>query len=128
MGILLESGVALIDSLRTVENLVRNKAVSARVAQAREMVTRGETLANGLAGHYEFLPIVSRMVAVGETTGALGQTLLEVAKFHETQLLAAVRRMSMLIEPVMILVVGGIVGFVYLAFFVALFSMATAAG
>jgi type IV pilus assembly protein PilC len=125
MGILLESGVALLDSLRTVENLVGNRAVAGRVAEARIAVTRGETLASGLTGKREFLPIVSRMVAVGEATGTLGRTLSDIARFHEAQLLVTIRRMSILIEPVMILVVGGMVGFVYISFFVALFSLAT---
>jgi type II secretory pathway component PulF len=125
MGILLESGVTLLDSLRTVENLVRNAAVSDRVAAARVAVTRGDPLAGGLSGGREFLPMLWRMVAVGETTGTLGRTLSDVARFHEAQLVATIRRLSLLIEPVMIIVVGGIVGFVYIAFFVALFSLAT---
>jgi type IV pilus assembly protein PilC len=64
------------------------------------------------------------MAAVGETTGTLGTVLDEVADFHEGQLAAAVRRLSALIEPATIIVVGGIVGFVYIAFFLALFSVA----
>ena len=125
MGILLESGVGLIESLHTAENLVRNRALARRVVAAREAVTRGETLADGLSGHREFLPMLSRMVAVGEATGALGRTLNDLATFNEGQLVAIVRRLGVVIEPVMILTVGGIVGFVYIAFFVALFSLAT---
>lgn len=125
MGILLESGVTLLDSMRTVERLVRNNAVASRVGAARVAVTRGDSLAAGLSGGTEFLPMLWRMVAVGEATGTLGHTLSEVAKFHEAQLVAMIRRLSLVIEPVMIIVVGGVVGFVYVAFFVALFSMAT---
>ncbi len=125
MGILLESGVGLIESLHTAEQLVRNRALSRRVLAAREAVTRGETLAEGLTGHREFLPMLPRMVAVGEATGALGRTLNDLAAFHEGQLVAIVRRLGVVIEPVLILAVGGIVGFVYVAFFVALFSLAT---
>ena len=128
MGILLESGVGLLESLRTVEHLVRNRALGRRIETARLAVTRGESLAEGLTGRWEFLPMLPRMVAVGETTGTLGHTLTEGARFHEGQLVAAIRRLSILIEPVMILVVGGIVGFVYIAFFVALFSLATTSG
>jgi type II secretory pathway component PulF len=125
MHILIESGVALLDSLRTVERLVRNEAIGARIATAREAVTQGETLATGLHGGGEFLPMLPRMVAVGETTGSLGSILGEVARFHEAQLVGAIRRMGIVIEPALIIVVGGIVGFVYAAFFVALFSIAT---
>jgi type IV pilus assembly protein PilC len=125
MGILIESGVDLLDSLRTVGALVRNRAVAARVVAARAAVTRGEPLADGLRDGREFLPMLPRMVAVGEATGVLGRTLSDVARFHEAQLLVTIRRLGIVIEPVVIAVVGGIVGFVYVAFFVALFSMAT---
>lgn len=96
----------------------------ARISAARESVLRGGTLAGALGGGREFLPMLPRMVAVGESAGTLSTVLAEVARFHESQLLAAIRRMSVLIEPVVIIVVGGIVGFVYIAFFVALFSIA----
>jgi type IV pilus assembly protein PilC len=124
LGVLIESGVTLLDSLRTVEHLLGNRALGARVGAARETVLRGGTLAAALSAGREFMPMLGRMVAVGESAGTLAAVLGEVAKFHESQLVAAIRRMSILIEPVVILVVGGIVGFVYIAFFVALFSLA----
>jgi len=124
MGILLESGLPLIESLHSVEGLVRNRVVEARVSQARDAVTQGETLANALGAGNEFLPMLSRMVAVGESTGMLGHTLGDVATFHENQLVSTVRRLSVIIEPALIIVVGGIVAFVYIAFFMALFSLA----
>lgn len=124
LGVLLESGVTLLDSLKTTEQLVGNRALAARIAAARETVLRGGTLSAALAGGRAFMPMLGRMVAVGESTGTLAPVLSEVARFHENQLLVVVRRMSVLIEPVVIIVVGGIVGFVYIAFFVALFSLA----
>jgi type II secretory pathway component PulF len=124
LGVLIESGVSLLDSLRTVERLLGNRALGARVCEAREAVLRGGTLAGALSAGREFMPMLGRMTAVGESSGTLAPVLGEVARFHEKQLVAAIRRMSVLIEPVVILVVGGIVGFVYLAFFVALFSLA----
>jgi len=124
LGILIESGITLLDGLRTAERLVGNNALSQRVAKARVAVMRGEPLADALAGKYEFLPMMVRMVAIGEVTGTLGRALFDSAKFHEVRLLAVIRRLSVMVEPVMIGVVGGIVGFVYIAFFVALFSLA----
>lgn len=121
---LLESGVTLLDSLMTVEHLVGNRMLREKVVDARQSVLRGESLAAGLAGRHRFLPMLPRMVAVGESAGSLSTVLAEVARFHENQLLAVIRRLSVLIEPVVILVVGGIVGFVYIAFFTALFSTA----
>lgn len=124
LGVLLESGVTLLDSLKTAERLVGNRALGERIAAARESVLRGGTLAAALGGGRAFMPMLARMVAVGESTGTLAPVLGEVARFHENQLLASIRRMSVLIEPVVIIVVGGIVGFVYIAFFLALFSLA----
>ena len=125
LGILIESGVTLLDGLQTAEHLVGNLALSRRIASARVSVMRGERLAGSLTGKYEFLPMLSRMVAVGEETGTLGRALSDAARFHEARLVATIRRLSVMIEPIMILVVGTIVGFVYIAFFVALFSLAT---
>ena len=124
LSTLLESGVTLLDALSTASTLTGNQAFVARLHAARDFVLRGGALAAGLAGGREFLPMLPRMVAVGESAGTLAPVLDEVARFHEAQLLAAVRRMSVLIEPVVIVVVGGIVGFVYIAFFLALFSLA----
>lgn len=122
LSVLLESGVTLLDSLITVEHLVSNRMIREKVAAARLAVLRGESLAGGLTGGRCFLPMLPRMVAVGESAGTLSTVLNEVARFHEQQLVAVIRRLSVMIEPVVILIVGGIVGFVYLAFFTALFS------
>lgn len=126
MSILLESGVTLLEGLRTVEQLLTNKALSARVGAARTAVLQGGTLAEALQAGPEFLPMLSRMTAVGEATGTLDPVLAEVARFHENQLQVTIRRFSVLIEPAIIVVVGGIVGFVYISFFVAMFSLAGA--
>lgn len=124
LATLLESGVTLLDGLRTIERLVVNRAMVARVNASRQAVLSGGTLADALAAGPEFQVMLARMVAVGETTGALDPVLNEVAQFHEHQLAATVRRLSVLVEPAIIVVVGGIVGFVYIAFFVAMFSLA----
>lgn len=125
LSILLESGVTLLDSLQTVSTLLRNRRLRQRIDDARDAVIRGLPLADALAPATEFPPMLSRMAAVGESTGTLAAALAEVARYHENRLLAAIRRFGVLIEPVLILVVGGIVGFVYTAFFMALFSLAT---
>lgn len=128
LSILVASGLSLLESLEIAASLLPNRCLRARVLGARRDVLRGSTLADALARCPEFLPMLSRMAAVGETTGNLARTLAENARHHEDLLLATVRRLGILVEPVLILVVGGIVGFVYAAFFMALFSLASAAG
>ena len=95
--------------------------------QARNIgmeAARGEFLSEALARGNTFKPMLSRMCAVGEASGMLAHTLEEVAAFHERALLVSIRRLSVLIEPVAVGIAAFLVGFVYIAFFLALFSIA----
>jgi type IV pilus assembly protein PilC len=125
MQILTESAVPLLDALSTVARLLPNKRLAHRVKSAYESILRGSTLAESLSGAVEFTPMLRRMAAVGEVGGSLPDAFGESAHFHEMLLAIAVKRFGMLIEPVMIVVTGGIVGFVYIAFFMALFAIAS---
>jgi type IV pilus assembly protein PilC len=122
LGILVRSGITLLEGLRTSEKLLHNRYLAGRVAAARQAVMQGGTLAEPLAVPSAFTPLLARMVAVGESAGTMDEVLDEVARFHEQQLQASIRQLSAIIEPLIIVVVGGIVGFVYIAFFMALFS------
>src|SRR5262249_22984263 len=120
LGVMLQSGVTLMEGLRTLETLFRNRHAAASIAAARASVLSGGALAPGLDVPGLFMPMLSRMSAVGESAGTLDDMLAEVARFHEGQLQGAIRRLSTLVEPAIIILVGGIVGFVYVAFYVAL--------
>jgi type II secretory pathway component PulF len=124
LGSLIRSGITLVEGLRTVEGLYRNRFVAQLVAAARNSVLRGGSLAPPLAERHVFMPMLSRMVAVGEQAGTLDDVLDEVARFHDGQLQSAIKQFSAIIEPVIVVVVGSIVGFVYIAFFMALFAAA----
>ena len=127
MQIMVESGVTLLDALDVSCRLMSNLRYKRRVMAARDGVMRGGSLADSLRPAREFMPMLARMSAVGEVTGSLSEAFGEVARFHEMLLAIAIKRFGMLIEPVMICVTGGIVGFVYIAFFMALFAIAGAA-
>lgn len=126
MEMLVQSGVTLVDALDVVRPLLSNARLSLCVRDAYEAVIRGETLASVLRKPGAFTPMLGQMVAVGETSGSLPEAFGEVARFHESMLKVTIRRFSVTIEPIMIIITGLIVGFVYLAFFLALFSMASA--
>lgn len=126
METMVASGVSLLDALDVASRLLANRRYRRRVAAVHGEVMQGTALSTALAGAREFLPMLSRMAAVGETTGSLAETFGETARFHEMMLSLAVKRFGMLIEPALILVTGVIVGFVYIAFFAAIFSMASA--
>ncbi len=122
LSALLESGITLLEGLRTIERLQGNRYLAELVSSARMSVMQGGSLAPRLLAPGAFMPMLGRMVAVGESAGTLDEVLDEVARFHEDQLRRAVKRLSVIIEPVIIIVIGGIVGFVYIAFFMALFA------
>ena len=124
MEIMTASGVTLLDALATASRLPSNRRLRRRLLDAHEAVIGGKSLAEGFAPAREFTPMLRRMAAVGEVTGSLPEAFGESARFHEMMLAAAVKRFGMLIEPVMIVVTGLIVGFVYIAFFMAIFAIA----
>ena len=126
METMIASGVSLLDALDVSASLLSNRRYRRRVRTVHGEVMRGTSLSTALAGVPEFLPMLMRMAAVGEMTGSLAETFGETARFHEMMLALAIRRFSVLIEPVLICVTGVIVGFVYIAFFAAIFSMASA--
>lgn len=124
MGMLVGSGVTLLDSLDVSAGLLQNRRLRRRVVEARDAVMAGGALSPPLKGAGGFMPMLSQMAAVGEATGSLAESFSEVARFHEAMLAVAIKRFSVTIEPLMIIVTGLIVGYVYVAFFLALFSMA----
>lgn len=122
LSILVSSGVQLISGLKTVEGLMRNRFLAMRTAIARQHVAQGEPLAESLTEGGGFVPLLGSMIAIGEASGTLDNALEETARFTEAQLQGMIRRFSAIVEPVIIVVVGGIVGFVYISFFLALFA------
>jgi type IV pilus assembly protein PilC len=125
LSMLLGSGVTLLESLRIVRSLIGNRALSGCLEQASASILAGGSLADGL--WQGVLPaMVPQVISVGERTGTLAHVLEELGRFYETQIEAATRRLSALVEPVLILIIGGMVGFVYYAFFQAVFQIATA--
>ncbi|MEM9943669.1 MAG: type II secretion system F family protein [Planctomycetota bacterium] len=119
---LLTSGITVVEALRTVERLLYNRFLASQVADAREAIISGDSLAPSLAKKYTFTPMLASMVAVAEDTGQMEEVLQQVNDFHEEQLQTAIKRLSALVEPLVVIFVGGIVGFVYISFFLALFA------
>ncbi len=123
LGLLLRSGLPLVESLRLLAGSFSNRCYADLVLTARERVVQGLALATSLQ-HPVVAPMTMQVVRVGEQTGALDDVLLRLGDFHDRRLQAHVRALSSAVEPVIIVVVGGMVGFVYISFFQALFSLA----
>lgn len=128
LALLLASGVRLTNSLAVVQPLFFLRTVRERLARCRDAVVQGNPLADSLLAERAFSPLVHSMVRVGETSGALDEVLEGVAVHHDEVLQELVRRLGTLIEPVILVVIGSIVGFIYFAFFMAIYSITGVGG
>ncbi len=123
MSILLSSGVSIFDGLKISADLMPNRVYSDKLKHAASRVFAGHDLSSSI--RHPLLPaLVTQMIAVGERTGTLDHILQELGSYYEKLLETGIKRLTALIEPTMILVIGGMVGFVYYAFFQALFALA----
>lgn len=124
LGLMLKSGVRIVDALEIVEQVHYNRYLAGCVARVRRRVIEGSSLAGPLESRYGYMPLLARMVVVGENSGALDRMLEEMAAFHGELLQKAIQRLAGLVAPAMTVIVGGMIGFVYAAFLVAMFSAA----
>lgn len=122
LAVMIRSGIKLVEALNIAQRLQGNQYLAAKLSEASHSVVRGKAIAPSLAGRDGFAPMLSSMISIAERTGQLDATLEEVAKFCDVELKSKIKRMSQLVEPAVIVVAGGIVGYVYIAFFMALMS------
>lgn len=123
LGLLLKSGLPLLEALQTLSSSASLRCYGDVLARARERVVAGATLAASLQDRL-IPPLGLQVVAVGEETGALEEVVRELSEFYDRRLQQLVRTLSSLVEPALLVVVGGMVGFVYLSFFQAVFRVA----
>ncbi|WP_319406542.1 type II secretion system F family protein [uncultured Desulfosarcina sp.] len=109
---LLESGITLVDALRATGETMTNAAVRLQVGRMNDLVIAGEPLSMAFEGDRFFTPIVRAMVKIGEHSGLMDQAMVTVGELHEKILQDKIARMSAMIEPVLVVVLGGIVGYV----------------
>jgi type IV pilus assembly protein PilC len=122
LSTLLRSGVTVFDALTITAGLIKNRVYTDLLIRGSDLVLTGKDMVGSLQ-HPQMPPLVLQMITVGEKTGSLDRILQELGSYYQQLLEIAVKRLSALIEPAMILFIGGMVGFVYYAFFQALFSL-----
>ncbi len=122
MSILLRSGVTVFEATKVTAQLLGNRVYSRQLIRCSDQILQGRDISRSL-NHPQIPPLVVQMIAVGEGTGNLDDVLQELGVYYESLLAIAIKRLSAMIEPMMILVIGTMVGFVYYAFFQALFSL-----
>jgi type IV pilus assembly protein PilC len=123
MAILVDSGVPILYALEITEKLVDNITCALVVSNIREAVREGKLLAEPMLTSGFFPPMAVQMIKVGEETGQLGQMLKHVANFYQKNVESFMKKIGTLIEPIMLVFMGGIIGTIVLAMFLPLFNI-----
>jgi type IV pilus assembly protein PilC len=123
LGTMISAGVPILQALDIVADTTGNIVVTKAVRDVQNSVRQGESLAGPLSGHKVFPPMVVQMLAVGEDTGALDTMLGKISDFYDQEVEATTEALTSLLEPLMIAVLGGIVGAMIIALYMPIFSI-----
>jgi len=123
LGTLINSGVPILQSLRIVETTVGNAGIAKIVSIVSDNVNRGESMANPLRNNKIFPPMVGHMVSVGEESGTLDTILNKIADFYDSEVNSMIKRLSSIIEPIMLLIIGVMVGGISISLFLPMFDL-----
>lgn len=123
LGILLASGISLLSSLESVRNVVGNAIAEEAISNALTAVKNGEGLAAPLEATPIFDTMVVKMIQIGEETGSLDEMLIKTADFFDSEVEAGLTQLMLLIEPVMLVLMGAIVGTIVIAMLLPMYSM-----
>jgi len=128
LGTLVSSGVPILDGLSIVSRTSGNRTIETAIMNARASIREGETIAEPLSRSALFPPMVIQMIAVGESTGALDSMLSKIAEFYEDEVDVAVGNLTSLLEPLLMVFLGVVIGGVVIAMYLPIFNMASAVG
>jgi type IV pilus assembly protein PilC len=128
LGTLVSSGVPILDGLNIVSRTAGNRTVETAILNARSSIREGETIAEPLGRSGIFPPMVIQMIAVGEATGALDAMLNKIADFYDEEVDVAVGNLTSLLEPLLMVFLGVVIGGVVIAMYLPIFNMASAVG
>jgi type IV pilus assembly protein PilC len=126
MGTMLSSGVPILDSLEIVAKAAGNRTIEKAILYVRAKISEGKNIAGPLAETGVFPPMVVQMIGVGEATGAMDQMLNKIADFYDDEVDVAVGSLTSMLEPLMMVFLGGTVGYFMIAMYLPIFSMAGA--
>jgi type IV pilus assembly protein PilC len=123
LGTLIASGVSILDGLEITAKTAGNRVIHDAVMESRNSIAGGETIAAPLQKSKVFPPMVISMIAVGEQTGGLDEMLSKIADFYDEEVDAAVANLLSAMEPIMIVLLGGVVGGMIIAMYLPIFNM-----
>jgi type IV pilus assembly protein PilC len=125
-SILMTAGVPIMDTLELSENVVQNAVIEKAVAEARELVKEGYTVAGALKRTNEFPPTLLQLIQTGEETGDMDRLLAKAAEFYEKLVDSVIDRLSSLIEPLLIVLMAVVVGTIVIIIYLPVFNLGNA--
>jgi len=128
LGTLVSSGVAILDGLDITARTAGNKIVEEAVVRTRASISEGRTIADPLKASGVFPPMVVQMIAVGEQTGALDSMLSKIADFYDEEVDVAVSNLTSLLEPMLMIFLGLVIGGVVIAMYLPIFKLVSVVG
>lgn len=128
LGTMVSSGVPILESMDIVARSAGNKVIEEAILKARQSISEGKTIAEPLADSKVFPPMVTQMVGVGEATGALDTMLNKIADFYDDEVDAAVAALTSLLEPLLMVFLGVVIGGLVVAMYLPIFKLAGVVG
>jgi type IV pilus assembly protein PilC len=128
LGTMISSGVPILDSLDIVAATAGNMTIEEAIRETRQSISEGRTIAEPLADSEVFPSMVVQMISVGEATGALDTMLGKIADFYDDEVDAAVDALTAMLEPFMMVFLGGTIGGLVVSMYLPIFQMAGAMG
>jgi type IV pilus assembly protein PilC len=128
MQTLLSSGVNLIDAIEVCRGTIDNAVLESAIDRIKSEIEGGKTLGQVTSKLAVFPKMTSQMISVGESTGNLDKMLDKIADFYEEDVETSIQGLTKIIEPLMLVVLGGIVGGILIAMYLPVFKMAGSAG
>jgi general secretion pathway protein F len=123
LGTLLQSGVSILPALNLVKEISQNEAISRSIAHTHDRLRGGKGMSSSLDETGIFPPLAVHMIGVGEETGRLDEMLIKVAETYEENVQTSMKRFVSLLEPLIIVMMGGVVGFIVISMLLAIFSI-----
>lgn len=120
---LFSSSVPILEAMKIVEQVVENEVIGRVIRDSHDSLERGQSIADPMKKHWAFPPLITQMISIGEKTGALDAMLGKVADFYEKEVEASTDRLKSLIEPLMIVLLAGIVGTIVISIMVPMFEI-----
>ena len=123
LGVLLAGGIPILSALQIVKRAIQNSFIAASLDSVKDLVSKGDNIADAMRKTGLFPPIVFHIIATGQVSGSIETGLLDIADMYDTEVEMTAKTLTSLLEPLILLIMGIIVGFIVLAILLPIFEI-----